>query len=165
MAEVQIQSISHRHREIADWLLANPHVKNLNALCDRMNVSRSWLSIVMNSDVFKEYFEKRRRSYEGVLHEEILMKNYAVTSKALDKLSVALDDDGVDPRLLLDVANKTAQLLGYGAKGPVTKVTEEKIQEITRPVDAGALAQAREIMRRTTKTEYEIPALPAPESP
>lgn len=157
MAEVQIASISHRHEAIVDWLLTHPEERNLQALANHMNLSRSWLSIVMNSDVFKEYYERRRIEYNATLAGEIVDRQHRVTAKALTKLEQILDDDELDPRLVLDVANKTAERLGYGTKqGTKTTIKDERIQEVVRPVSAGALTAAREVMRRTITTERTL---------
>lgn len=162
MSEVQIQSISHRHEAIADWLLAHPNVKSLELLANHMNVSRPWLSVIMNSDVFKEYFEKRRKSWEVGMHERIGVHQLKVLEKAWAKLGDLVEDEDTDPRLVFDVAHKTAERL-FG-KTSRTLVTEEKTQEISRAVDAGTLGTAREILRRTVTTTKELPLeqLPAP---
>ena len=162
MAEVQIQSMSHRHKAIADFLLTHPDVKNLDILCRQMNISRPWLSVVMQSDVFKEYFEKRRREWEKEMVGQIGNQQLALMHKAYDKLLGMMDSEDTDPRLIFDVAHKTAERL-FG-KTPMATVKEEKIQEVSRPVDAGTLGQAREILRRTVTTTKEVPLeqLPAP---
>lgn len=161
---VQIQSMSHRHKAMADWLLAHPDAKNLELMAKHFNVSRSWLSIVMNSDVFKEYFEKRRQTWEQEMMKEIGGLQLDVTKKALERLTDILADDETDPRLVFDIANKTSERIFGKVGSPVAKVTEEKIQEVSRPVDAGTLGEAREILRRTVTTTKEVPLaqLPAP---
>lgn len=156
MAEVQIQSMSHRHKAIADWLLAHPQVKNLQLLAEHISVSRSWLSIVMNSDVFKEYFAKRRKDWEQSLVGEIGNLQLQVAKQAYERIQDILTDDSTDPRLIFDVANKTSERI-FGKVGAATaRVTEEKIQEFSRPVDAGTLGQARELLRRTVTTTKEV---------
>jgi hypothetical protein len=160
MAQVQIHSISHRHEAIADWLLANPHETNLQKLANEMNVSRSWLSIIMQSDVFKEYFARRRAEWAGSIRERIHDAQAKVTLEALRKLENIVADDETEDRLIFDIANRTAQNLGFGVKNKST-VTEEVVQEVTRSVDSQTLANARETFRRITSTTY---VLPAPES-
>lgn len=162
MAEVQIQSISHRHEAIADWLLAHPDVKNLELLCNHLNVSRTWLSVVMNSDVFKEYFAKRRREWEAQMHDQIGRQQLKVAEMAFGRLETILTDDSTDPRLVFDVAHKTAERL-FGKQSRVV-VTEEKTQIIERQVSSASLAEAREILKRTVSSVREVPLeqLPAP---
>lgn len=156
MAEVQIQSMSHRHKAIADWLLAHPNEKNLELCAKHFGVSRSWLSIVMNSDVFKEYFESRRRDWESTMMKDIGAQQLDITRKAYERLTDILCDDETDPRLVFDIATKTSERI-FGKPGAAkTTVTEERVQEIARPVDAGTLGQARELLRRTVTTTKEI---------
>lgn len=163
MAEVQIQSISHRHAAIADFLLTSPEVKNLDVLCQKMNVTRAWLSVVMNSDVFKEYYAKRRADWEARMHDEIGGKLLNLASQSIDKLSEIICDDETDPRLVHDVASKTLDRLGFAPKAGRT-IVEERTQEFSRPVPAGVVGEAREILRRTTiveRKEDEPKALPS----
>lgn len=157
MAETQIISLSHRHKEIADWLFANPTVKNLQLLANHMNISRSWLSIVMRSDVFREYFDQRRKEYEKEMTDKLVIRQLDITLKALDKLDGILDDEEIDDRLVLDIANKTAINCGFGPSRQRTRVVEEHIQEVARPVAAGVLADAREMFRRIVRVEHDAP--------
>jgi hypothetical protein len=115
----------------------------------------------MNSDVFKEYWQQRRAAKEKDLREQLVMKQLDVTLKALTKLDDIIASDEVDDRLILDIATKTAQNLGF-SPAPRKTVTEEHTQELTRAVDAGTLATARETFRRITRVTTH--ALPAPES-
>lgn len=163
MAEVQIQNLSHRHKEIADWLLVNPHIKNLQTLCDKLNISRSWLSIVMQSDVFKEYFDKRRHDYEQTLQGRLAVRQLDIALKALDKLDDIIASDEVDDRLIFDIANKTAINCGFGGTRNKTTVIEERTREVSRSVDPTTLAHAREMIRLTTRTEYAQLPPPKPD--
>jgi hypothetical protein len=118
----------------------------------------------MNSDVFKEYFEKRRQEWEKEMMKDIGAQQLDITRKAYERLGDILCDEETDPRLVLDIANKTHERLFGKAGLPTAKVTEEKIQEVARSVDAGTLGQAREILRRTVTTTQEVPLaqLPSP---
>lgn len=154
MAEVQIHSVSHRHEAMADWLLANPTIRNLQEMANHFGYSRSWLSIVMNSDVWKEYWHERRTNYVATLEDGIQRAQMDVALKALQKLPFIIEDEETDPRLVFDIANKTVAQL-YPSQGKRTTVVEEKTQEVTR-VGADVLANARETLRRTIRTEYAI---------
>lgn len=159
MAEVQIKSISHRHRAIVDFLLAYPEVKNLDVLCKNMNVSRAWLSVVMQSDVFKEYFEARRKEWEGMLGTEIGVLQLELVKKSLKKLLSIVDDDDTDPRLVLDVADKTATRI-FGKTSTI--IQQQQVQEISRTVDKATLNDAREILRQSVTTVREINSINPP---
>lgn len=156
MAEsVQIQSMSPRHQAIADWLLANPSMKR-GDLAKEMGVSESWLSIVIHSDVFQLYFAARREKHEDLLRTKIVGKQLEVTLQALDRLKTVLDDDKVDGRLVLDVAEKTAERLGFVSRPSKRTATEERSLTFSRPVNPGTLAEARETITRKIVHEQEL---------
>lgn len=147
MAAVQIQKVSFRHEHIIDWLLANPGEKNMESLCQQLNVSRPWLSIVMNSDAFRAEYERRREEYNKELGETVVAKMYKAASKALDNVISELDDAEIDPRFALDVVDKTTNRLGFGAKAGATPLVE--VNQHLHVVDSQLLAEARQAMRTT----------------
>lgn len=158
MAEsVQIQSMSAKHMAIADSLLADPTQKR-GDLAKQMGVSESWLSIVINSDVFQVYWEARRSKYEEILRAQIVDKQLTVTIKALDRMMDVLNDDKVDGRLVLDVAEKTAARLGFEPRPSKRTLIEERSQSFSRPVNPGILGEAREMITRKIVHEQELPS-------
>lgn len=151
MAEVQIKSLKPKHEAIIDHLLAHPG-GNLNKLCASLNISRSWLSIVMRSDVFIEEYTRRRQEFSSELSKQLIEKQLKVTLKALDRIDDFLDDeDEVDLRGALEVADRTARQLNPFSPRPggAPMISEERTREI-RTVDAGTLKEARETIRRVT---------------
>ena len=168
MSQVQIKSLKEKHNYIIDWLLTNPG-KFFGVLADEINVSRSWLSIVMHSDVFVEEYTKRRLAHSKELSRSLIEKQLRVALKAYDKIELILDDDDVDDRLVLDAADKTAKLLGLtpAAGHAPMLLSEETIREreITREVSTGVLVRARERLRKTTTSSafFGQHALPSPE--
>lgn len=150
-ASVQLLSMRPRHEAIIDWLIANPGAPNLNPLCGLMNISRSWLSIVMTSDVFKEAYTLRRQAHSNELSKQLIEKQLKVTLKALGKVDKFLDDDDeVDLRSALDVADKTAKTLGFHPSPGMGPLVEETRERTLRTVDAGVLHEARETIKRVT---------------
>jgi len=138
-----------QHDAIIDWLLINPGWKNLNPLCAVMNRSRSWISIVMTSDVFKEEYTRRRQEHNGELSKQLIEKQLKVTLKALGKVDDYLDDDDeVDLQGALEVADRTAKHLGFHPKPGLGPILEETSERVLRTVDAGTLHEARETIKR-----------------
>lgn len=151
MAETQIKEVSHRHEAIIDWLLANPQVKNLQVLCDRLNVSRSWLSIVMRSDAFRAEYEKRRDEYNQLHADKVQSRLYEVALKGIEKVLDALDADEVDPRFALDSVDKATNRLGFSPSSG----SRPQVAINVGIVDKGLLASAREKMRQVTVVNVE----------
>lgn len=140
-----------QHDAIIDWLLANPGTKTLNPLCAAMNRTRSWISIVMNSDCFREEYTKRRMAHSTELTKQLVERQLKVTLKALGKVDEFLDDeDEVDLRSALEVADRTAKHLGFHPRPGLGPVIEESRERVTRTVDAGTLHEARETIKRVT---------------
>lgn len=109
-----IKNPSHKHEEIMRWLLENPE-KKLKDLALHMNVTQTWLSIIIHSELFQEKFEEMRKEYLGAVLPDIGEKLNAIANVALDKLAEELEYND-DPKFLLNVADKTLGRLGYGAK-------------------------------------------------
>ncbi len=169
MGSIQIKKISHRHEAIMDWLLANPHEKNLAVLCDQLNVSRSWLSTVMNTNAFKAKFEERRREYNRMVGQDVISKQLKVLDRALDHTLDYLEQDpeeqAIDPEFAFNIADKMSKNLGFSPSrggAPMIEETRERVVE-EHDVHAGTLRVARERMRRTLVGEEPQAALPAPE--
>ena len=148
-ASVQILTMKPQHDAIIDWLLVNPGAKNLNPLCAAMSRSRSWISIVMRSDCFREEYTRRRAAFNGELSKQLIEKQLKVTLKALDKVDFYLDDDDeVDLHGALEVADRTAKHLGFHPRPGLGPVIEETTERVIRTVDAGTLHEARETIKR-----------------
>ena len=148
---VQIQSLRPKHEAIIDWLLANPGAPNLNPLCAQLSISRSWLSIVMRSDVFIEEYTRRRQDMNGELNKQLVEKQLKVTLKALDKVDQLMDDeDELDLRGALEIADRTAKHLGFTPRPGMAPIIEETRERTLTTVDAGTLHEARETIKRVT---------------
>jgi hypothetical protein len=160
MAEVQIQRVSHRHEAIIDWLIANPNVKNLERLCNELNVSRSWLSIVMNSDVFKEKYSVRRAQVNDELAANITEKTLRVANKALDRLDETLSEEDLNPSFVAKTTLGILEILKPKSSGVTS--TKELVRETTRMVSKDVVVTARETLR--ISSEGAPLALPSPEA-
>ena len=136
MAEsVQIQSMSHRHMAIADWLLANPERKQREC-AEAFGVSEAWISIVKNSDVFREYFAKRRDAHDEDLRQQLngeLLQTAVLAQKTLRKV---LEMDNVDQRVALDAATKTVEAIFPARPSARTKFVEEQERKFLAPVSS-----------------------------
>lgn len=168
MSQVQIKGLKEKHNYMIDWMLSNPGT-HFGVLADVIQVSRSWLSIVMHSDVFVEEYTRRRLAHGKELSRQLIEKQLKVALKAYDKLDLILDDDEVEDRLILDTADKTAKLLGFGpSEGMAPQLLQDETvleREVLREVAPGVIERAREKLRRTTTTAFfgNQNALPSPE--
>jgi hypothetical protein len=162
MSAIQLKSVSHRHEAIIDWLLANPHIKNLDVLCKEMNIGRSHLSIIMNSDCFRKRLAERRQEVLGSTAQRVYDRWFRIAEKSAEKLDELLSgEQELDPRLVSDIASRAMQNLGLTPqKGSAPVVKETRVEERVMRVDGGVLKEARE--RITTTMEGPL-ALPSPQ--
>ena len=105
----------------------------------------------MQSDCFREEYTRRRMEHNTELTKQLVEKQLGVTLKALGKVDDFLDDDDeVDLRSALEVADRTAKHLGFHPRPGIGPVLEETRERVVRTVDAGTLHEARETIKRVT---------------
>ena len=85
MAVRRITEITPKAQAVMDMMLANPGA-SLSDCARELSLSRSWVSIVVNSPVFQKEYQARRRAVQQSLDEEI----ERVAKKALVKLGEAV---------------------------------------------------------------------------
>ena len=62
MAQNQVMDVNWWHEALIDWLVANPDSR-LGEAALFFGKSRSWISVLMHSDVFKARFQKRLENH------------------------------------------------------------------------------------------------------
>lgn len=168
MSQVHIKSLKETHHKMIDWLLVNQKEK-YSVLASNLGVTRSWLSVVMHSDVFIEEYTRRRLIQNKELGRQLIERQFAIALKAYDKLEVILDDEHVEDHLVFDVADKTAKALGFspsaGNSPRIVSEATEVVRETSREVRPGVIERARERLRHVQTVEYpgDARALPSPE--
>lgn len=93
MAEsAQIKNVGWWHERLADWLIANPH-STLAEAAAFFDCSRSWISIVKNSDAFKVFFAKRSAHASDAILVGIREKLASVAELALEEMENRLENE------------------------------------------------------------------------
>ncbi len=172
MSQVQIKKVSWWHERLADWLIANPH-KKLKHAATEFECSVPWLSIVKNSDAFKEVFQQRSAAVsDGVVNGTVASiagvreKTETMTELALDALNERLarevdcKDEVVPRQELLEIVDKGMARLGYGANkslpAPIS-INADKVAIVNRQ----ELSAARDkIMQASGVETNQIEAKP-----
>jgi len=157
----QIAEMSFSHHAIIDWMLSNPDA--LLADCAKaFGYTQPWLSTIIHSDAFKAEFSRRRGQLDEHIAHGIHAKMAAVSKKALDHLEELLDGaDTLDPRLVLDIADRTLHRQGYApSKAGVNIFAQQNIiQPAPGAVDKSVLDEAKNLMRAINGTATEVLAL------
>src|SRR5262245_58156478 len=105
------------HEAIIDDMLVNPG-DSLTNRAKRLGYTPAYLSTLMNSDMFKAVYAKRRAAFNSALDEGIQNKVRQTADKALDMVMQVLDKkrDSIPFPALADFTDRTLERLGYGSK-------------------------------------------------
>lgn len=145
MAKTQVAKINWWHEQLADWMLANPE-KTLGEAAKHFDISQAWLSVVKNSDSFKDYWAKRRSVIEAGVAGSIVDKTCAMTELALDRMLEKMENmgDALSIKQLQSIADMGLKRMGYGA----SKNTPAPVVNVNLgSVDPAGLERARQLMQ------------------
>lgn len=84
-ASVQITKVNWWHERLADKMLSEPHL-TLTEIAKQLGCTLTWLSIVKNSDVFKDYWCLRSKAHSEAITSGIKEKSAALAEMSLDVL-------------------------------------------------------------------------------
>lgn len=153
------------HDAIIDDLLVRP-LDTVAERAKRLNYSTDYLSIIMNTDMFKAAYEKRRMEFNAVMSQAIANKAGEVAAKGLDILLEVMEQKrtSIPFGVLSDTVDKTLNRLGYGVKPAGTPVN----LNVNAPggqvaigvtVSAEQLSEARQALRAVeAQRALEAPA-------
>jgi len=160
MAEsASVATLNYSHEAIIDWMLSNPE-QNQGECAKALGYTQAWLSTIIHSDAFRAEYQRRRSQLNEMIAGGIQTKMAEVSKKALDKLDSYLDEAETDPRLVLDIADKTLHRQGYAPNKGGVAIFAQQNNFNPRAVDKETLTQARGILRAITGgVDSEVPAL------
>ncbi len=117
----ELQRVRYSHDAMIDCIIANPAMsqREIAAIFGR---TESWISIVFNSDSFKERLAERKEE----LVDPALRATFEEKLKALADKSFQVIMDKLqaqpDAGLAVKALDLTTRALGYGAKQPQTQI-------------------------------------------
>ena len=165
-AKNAIDSMREQHHKMVDWVLVNfKGPGDLQRMADELGYSYSWCSQVMNSDMFKAELARRRAGVNDLLATTVVSQTFANANKAAELLGdylATLDahDDDFDPRLVLDINDRTMRQLGYAPNKSVTLNLDQSVHNTQLVVEENLAAAARERMmnraRQGTTVDGEV---------
>lgn len=113
-----IKKLSWWHESIVDWMLLNPEGK-LGQCARDLGVTASWLSTIVNSQLFRELLAKRRLEHASNISTSVIDKTQGITHLALELVEERLSRDDVMPLSYKEI-RETAELglkaMGYTAR-------------------------------------------------
>lgn len=166
MAEsAQIDKVGTWHENLVSFLVANPRMKKAD-VARHFDVTPSWLSTVIHSDVFQAKLAERQDEYFGAVTTPIREKLENLAGLALDEMEEKVQTEGSISEVR-EVAKLALQSLGYGngANGKGTQNPALVQQNNFYSVSPEQLAAARERILNQGNTIEQTPEyLAAPEA-
>lgn len=111
-----IAKLSHMHIGIMDYMVANPQVSK-GQVAAHFGVTRTWLSIVINSHAFQDMLKQRQDQFFGAVVVPLREKMIGVADQALDRLAEKIEV--MESAEALETADKLLHRLGFA---PNTKL-------------------------------------------
>jgi hypothetical protein len=151
------------HEAIIDDMLQYPR-SSMKERSVRLKYSVDYLSLVMNTDMFRAFYEERRAAFNARLSDSIQQKTGEAANKALDLVLETLEKkrDKIPFAELSEFTDRTLERLGYGVKSGSPVQVNIVAPAITRE----QLAEARRYLRAVEDQRQKvIEAEPVPKAP
>lgn len=166
MAEAQIQTINYRHEALVDWMISRPDGTMREAAAD-LAMSEHQISIVRNSDAFRDYYSRRMRDHQTRVSEGIVELTQGVARESLEAIQEKIKNERAKLKLesLTDAAEMSLKALGFGRPAGGHNHTQNNFMFAN--VSPEMLAEARKKMQeqRSTPPLLESSAEDSPEIP
>ena len=144
---VGVQKLKAWHEMLADYILLNPTATQ-QQIADHFERSPQMVQRVLSSDLFKMYFEQRKKSFYDKVDEtavdRIQRKLHGVTERALDVLDEKIQNERrtIGLEQIRDTLDMTLKAVGYGSPKSGGSVSQTNVTVV---VDRSALQEAREL--------------------
>jgi hypothetical protein len=141
-----VARLSHRHEQIINWLLENPH-KQLRDCAEHFGYSQGWLSQLIHSDIFQAQLRERQDGVFVAVANDIPAKLRGLADLAIEKVS-RMVEESEDPSLAVDVFDKALHRLGYAPQkqaGPAQPAAQVNVFQVS----SADLAMARQSIVQT----------------
>lgn len=159
MAEsVQLKRMSVRHDAIAEFLIANPNMR-MGAVAAAFGVSPAWLSTIIHSDIFQEYYKRVKGEFIDTRILPLRDKLMGIVDTAVDRL--AEQAQVADTKTTLDIADRILGRLGYGTKpqGPTTIVQNNVVMSSLTPQELADARSRYRAMQQALAADTGLPVL------
>jgi hypothetical protein len=138
------------YTQIIDWMMANPGGR-LGDCAKYVGKTPSWLSIIVNSDMFKAALAERQRQNSETQDALLRQKLTEVSVAALDQLlnNIQTKKGAIPIESLTRLQDSTLSKLGYGVeKAAPVQVNVNQTNQVAVPISQGELEAARQLMRQ-----------------
>lgn len=150
------------YEAISDWMIANPGGK-LGDCALALNKAQSTISMIVNSQLFKDYHAQRRQAFREQHDEAIVAKTTKVAELGLDLIleRMTTKRDAIPLGVVKDLTDSALSRLGYGTPkagvpmpGGTTIINGGNVVQVS----AQDLAEARALVRSQEQQRLALPA-------
>lgn len=103
----ELQELSHRHEGLMNALLANPHM-TIKELAAVVNYTPTYVSMLVNSDMFQAELKKRSKEVGLVLGVSVVEKERAAYSMVLEDTMQRIESGKATERFITDTLKSLA---------------------------------------------------------
>jgi hypothetical protein len=134
------------HEEMIDYMLANPRATQ-GEIAKYYGKTESWVSLVINSDMFKSAYKQRRAEVRERVDEEISDRLGSIAVKSLKVLEEKLDNTAkLSVKDTAQIADTTLTRLGYGVAKEQVPVNGQPVT-VNVNVERSVIHEARNKLR------------------
>lgn len=153
--DILVGGLKPWHIRIVDFMVANPHAKIVD-IAEEFRVTPQWMSRLMKTDAFEEYYRRRMEDHQGLVGEEIISRMQSVAVRSLDELHHRLDNEPekVSFDHIRAAADSTLKALGYTTSKPTVFAAKVE-QNVIYSAPREAVERAREKLANHMKTNTE----------
>jgi hypothetical protein len=146
----RIKRMRWYYTAIIDWMMANPGGK-LGDCAAHVGKTQPWLSIIVNSDMFKAALAERQRqnseTQDAVLRQKLTEVSVATLDQLLDNIKTK--KNAIPIESLTRLQDSTLSKLGYGIeKAAPVQVNVNQTNQVAVPISQSELEAARQLMRQ-----------------
>ena len=145
-APILKDGLRYSHEAIVDLMLQHPNWDQ-NTIARYLNLTPVWLSRVIHTDAFRDYYNRRRDEHNSNVSESVIdnMQELAIGAIKLMKSKIENENgEEVSPRIVLETIAVASKALGYGGHSNQGAPT---VQVNINHVDSSLLARARDRLR------------------
>jgi hypothetical protein len=137
-----IQKINHRHEQIINWLLANPH-RTLKECAAEFGYTKEWIYALVGTDLFQAEYQRRAREAAVPAIHTVRTRIAGLALLALEKAEEKLASGRASDTFHSSSMRTALEALGFiGQNGQPSLHRHEHIH-----IDGEALLKARESAR------------------
>ncbi len=145
-----LRKLSWWHESIIDWMLLRPEGR-LGDCAREFDVTQSWLSIIVNSDLFRARLAIRRAELAGEIGATVIDRLSGIAGQALESIAEKIEKERTKLPIgeLRETASMALNALGYGAKSGPPPMHSGNVYNFHGPthVSRDVLESARQSMR------------------